>query len=135
MPRDRTTASRVSMPETKPPVEAADPNKRGRGRPPKDEKDKKTAKPAVDDGTVRRGRGRPKKEPVAKPAPSPEEARLLALPRPWRWLVKSEPQSHVKQGHDVKMSLDDVQRAPNGTVRFDGVRSKQSCERIRDEFK
>ncbi|GAB1604878.1 thymocyte nuclear protein 1-like [Argonauta hians] len=51
------------------------------------------------------------------------------------WLVKSEPESRIVNGHDVKFSLDDLKNSPNQTACWDGVRNYQARNFMRDQMK
>ena len=40
-----------------------------------------------------------------------------------RWLMKSEPDSRLENGVDVKFGVDDLEASPNQTAPWDGVRN------------
>lgn len=42
------------------------------------------------------------------------------------WLIKSEPESRLEKGVDVKFSLDDLKKEPQSTACWDGVRNYQA---------
>ncbi len=42
------------------------------------------------------------------------------------WLIKSEPETRIEKGVDVKFSLDDLRTEPDGTACWDGVRNYQA---------
>ena len=42
-----------------------------------------------------------------------------------RWLMKSEPDSRLENGVDVKFGVDDLEASPNQTAPWDGVRNYQ----------
>jgi len=52
-------------------------------------------------------------------------------PRPTCWLIKSEPESRIERGVDVKFSLDDLRREPQSTACWDGVRNYQARNNMR----
>ncbi|KAL8572821.1 Thymocyte nuclear protein 1 [Nucella lapillus] len=52
-----------------------------------------------------------------------------------RWLIKSEPGSRFENGIDMKFSFDDLEKCPNQTEHWDGVRNYQARNFLRDEMK
>ena len=42
------------------------------------------------------------------------------------WLMKSEPDSRIEKGVDMKFGLDDLKKEPNETACWDGVRNYQA---------
>ncbi|NXU58109.1 THYN1 protein, partial [Turnix velox] len=48
------------------------------------------------------------------------------------WLLKSEPESRLEKGVDVKFSIDDLKAQPNQTTCWDGVRNYQARNFLRD---
>ena len=42
------------------------------------------------------------------------------------WLMKSEPESRLENGIDVKFGLEDLKKEPNQTACWDGVRNYQA---------
>ncbi|XP_021152537.1 thymocyte nuclear protein 1 isoform X2 [Columba livia] len=47
------------------------------------------------------------------------------------WLLKSEPESRLEKGVDVKFSIDDLKAQPNQTTHWDGVRNYQARNFLR----
>ncbi|NWW59495.1 THYN1 protein, partial [Ifrita kowaldi] len=47
------------------------------------------------------------------------------------WLLKSEPESRLEKGMDVKFSIDDLKAQPNQTTCWDGVRNYQARNFLR----
>ena len=41
------------------------------------------------------------------------------------WLMKSEPETRLENGVDVKFGLEDLKKSPNQTACWDGVRNYQ----------
>ena len=58
-------------------------------------------------------------------------------PKPGRqfWLMKSEPESRVDKGEDVKFSLDDLAAAKDGTECWEGVRNHTAKNIMRYSMK
>ncbi|XP_033646229.1 thymocyte nuclear protein 1-like [Asterias rubens] len=52
-----------------------------------------------------------------------------------RWLMKSEPESRIEKGVDVKFGLEDLKKEPNQTACWDGVRNYQARNFLRDQMK
>ncbi|CAH3043218.1 unnamed protein product [Porites lobata] len=52
-----------------------------------------------------------------------------------RWLIKSEPESRIEKGVDVKFGIDDLQKEPDQTTGWDGVRNYQARNFMRDQMK
>lgn len=48
------------------------------------------------------------------------------------WLMKSEPESRLEKGVDVKFGIEDLKTQPNQTVCWDGVRNYQARNFLRD---
>ncbi|OZJ03055.1 hypothetical protein BZG36_03773 [Bifiguratus adelaidae] len=51
------------------------------------------------------------------------------------WLMKAEPNSRIVKGKDVKFSIDDLAAMPNQTSQWDGVRSFEARNIMRDRMK
>ncbi|KAJ2496064.1 hypothetical protein GGH96_006080, partial [Coemansia sp. RSA 1972] len=51
------------------------------------------------------------------------------------WLMKSEPESRIVKGRDVKFSIDDLQAMPDATSQWDGVRNYKARNYLRDDIK
>ncbi|XP_041365555.1 thymocyte nuclear protein 1-like isoform X2 [Gigantopelta aegis] len=51
------------------------------------------------------------------------------------WLMKSEPDSRIENGIDVKFGLEDLKKEPNQTACWDGVRNYQARNFMRDQMK
>ncbi|KAJ2800971.1 hypothetical protein H4R20_003860, partial [Coemansia guatemalensis] len=51
------------------------------------------------------------------------------------WLMKAEPESRIVKGIDVKFSIDDLQAMENSTSPWDGVRSYEARNIMRDKMK
>jgi len=47
------------------------------------------------------------------------------------WLIKSEPESRIEKGVDVKFSFDDLKNEPDQTACWDGVRNYQARNNMR----
>ncbi|KXJ14334.1 thymocyte nuclear protein 1 [Exaiptasia diaphana] len=52
-----------------------------------------------------------------------------------RWLMKSEPESRIEKGVDVKFGIEDLKKEPNQTACWDGVRNYQARNFMRDQMK
>ncbi|XP_031562785.1 thymocyte nuclear protein 1-like [Actinia tenebrosa] len=52
-----------------------------------------------------------------------------------RWLMKSEPESRIERGVDVKFGIEDLKKEPNQTACWDGVRNYQARNFMRDQMK
>lgn len=48
------------------------------------------------------------------------------------WLMKSEPESRIEKGIDIKFSFDDLKAMPDSTSCWDGVRNYQARNFMRD---
>lgn len=53
------------------------------------------------------------------------------------YLIKSEPESRIQNGHEMKFSIDDLANEPNATTHWDGVRNYEArnamkCMKIGD---
>ncbi|KAI0567393.1 PUA-like protein [Gracilaria domingensis] len=65
-------------------------------------------------------------------APSPS-ATTAADERPTHYfLFKSESESRMHRGHEMKFSINDLQKEPNATAHWDGVRNAEACKCMRD---
>ena len=51
------------------------------------------------------------------------------------WLVKSEPETRMEKGVDVKFGIEDLKLEPDQTACWDGVRNYQARNFLRDEMK
>ena len=51
------------------------------------------------------------------------------------WLVKSEPETRIEKGVDVKFGIEDLKIEPNQTACWDGVRNYQARNFLRDQMK
>lgn len=51
------------------------------------------------------------------------------------WLLKSEPESRIENGVDMKFSIDDLIKSPDSTSCWDGVRNYQARNILRDQMK
>ncbi|KAJ8257024.1 hypothetical protein COCON_G00191760 [Conger conger] len=60
-------------------------------------------------------------------AAAPAEKRLHSF-----WLMKSEPESRIENGVDVKFGIEDLKALPNQTGCWDGVRNYQARNFMRD---
>lgn len=49
-----------------------------------------------------------------------------------RWLMKSEPESRIENGVDVKFGIEDLKALPNQTGCWDGVRNYQARNFMRE---
>ncbi|NXK51249.1 THYN1 protein, partial [Chauna torquata] len=88
----------------------------------KDEEEKSTKPPA---GSSKSGWKNWKK---AKESDSGgEESKLIYC----HWLLKSEPESRLEKGVDVKFSIEDLKAQPNQTTFWDGVRNYQARNFLR----
>ncbi|KAI5620807.1 thymocyte nuclear protein 1, partial [Silurus asotus] len=63
-----------------------------------------------------------------------QNSRSSALEKPayTHWLMKSEPESRVENGVDVKFGIEDLKACPNQTSCWDGVRNYQARNFMRD---
>ncbi|XP_020608810.1 thymocyte nuclear protein 1-like [Orbicella faveolata] len=52
-----------------------------------------------------------------------------------RWLMKSEPESRIEKGVDVKFGIEDLKNEPDQTTCWDGVRNYQARNFMRDQMK
>ncbi|XP_060074135.1 thymocyte nuclear protein 1-like [Ylistrum balloti] len=51
------------------------------------------------------------------------------------WLMKSEPESRIEKGVDVKFGIEDLKACENQTACWDGVRNYQARNFMRDDMK
>ncbi|KAK2165443.1 hypothetical protein LSH36_50g04047 [Paralvinella palmiformis] len=51
------------------------------------------------------------------------------------WLMKSEPESRLEKGIDVKFGIEDLKEEPDQTACWDGVRNYQARNFMRDQMK
>ncbi|XP_046857886.1 thymocyte nuclear protein 1-like [Xenia sp. Carnegie-2017] len=52
-----------------------------------------------------------------------------------KWLMKSEPESRIEKGVDVKFGIEDLKSSPNQTTHWDGVRNYQARNFMRDQMR
>lgn len=52
-----------------------------------------------------------------------------------KWLMKSEPESRMEKGVDVKFGIEDLKNEPEQTACWDGVRNYQARNFMRDQMK
>ncbi|KAJ7379237.1 Thymocyte nuclear protein 1 [Desmophyllum pertusum] len=52
-----------------------------------------------------------------------------------KWLMKSEPESRIEKGVDVKFGIEDLKKEPDQTACWDGVRNYQARNFMRDQMK
>ena len=95
-----------------------------------------TQKAVTQKGTVRKGKGK-----AVTKLPDPEDGEkesqgdvVEALPQKQFWLMKSEPESRMQKGVDVKFSIEDLQNEPDQTTCWDGVRSYPGRNIMRDKM-
>lgn len=69
-----------------------------------------------------------KKKKVTRPATAPAQIYT-------KWLMKSEPESRIQNGMEMKFSFDDLKKEPNQTTCWDGVRNYQARNFMRDQMK
>lgn len=50
------------------------------------------------------------------------------------WLIKSEPESRLQKGVDMKFSIEDLQNEPEQTTCWDGVRNRHENTFMRDDM-
>lgn len=79
----------------------------------------KKPRPGEDDATEKPAE-ETAKESTAAPASSEEK------PRCTHHLFKSEPESRMQNGHEMKFSIDDLMNEPNATAHWDGVRNYEA---------
>lgn len=73
--------------------------------------------------------------PIALPAaPTTRKVSVKTVPRDGEmfYLFKSEPESRIEKGVDMKFSIDDLAASPNGTAEWDGVRNYQARNLMRE---
>ncbi|KAJ8366905.1 hypothetical protein AAFF_G00336890 [Aldrovandia affinis] len=106
-------------------------SKRSRGRP---AKSKQAESPAHEEDSAEEVAKVKRKAPDAEDsgtkstdtvAPADETAPCL-------WLMKSEPESRIEKGIDVKFGIEDLKALPNQTGCWDGVRNYQARNFMRD---
>ena len=51
------------------------------------------------------------------------------------WLIKSEPETRIEKGVDVKFGIEELKQEPKQTACWDGVRNYQARNLLRDEMK
>ena len=51
------------------------------------------------------------------------------------WLMKSEPETRIEKGVDVKFGIEDLKKEPKQTACWDGVRNYQARNFMRDQMK
>ncbi|XP_025087642.1 thymocyte nuclear protein 1-like isoform X1 [Pomacea canaliculata] len=78
--------------------------------------------------STKRSRGKDDQKTIS----SDSSARKLVYTH---WLLKSEPDSRIENGVDMKFSFDDLKNRPNQTEHWDGVRNYQARNFLRDEIK
>ncbi|XP_065912680.1 thymocyte nuclear protein 1-like [Dysidea avara] len=79
-------------------------------------------------------KGRTKKAKVSGDSTS-DETDAAVISGAQYWLMKSEPESRMVGGVDVKFSIDDLQQEPDQTAFWDGVRNYQARNIMRDQMK
>ncbi|XP_017283852.2 thymocyte nuclear protein 1 isoform X1 [Kryptolebias marmoratus] len=82
----------------------------------------------VNEGAEASGPRRPSAAGRSRSAAGPES---MGPPVCSRWLMKSEPESRLKNGVDVKFGIEDLKALPDQTGCWDGVRSYQARNFIR----
>jgi predicted RNA-binding protein with PUA-like domain len=79
---------------------------------------------------------KPKAGAAAKPkAAATSRSDAAEEPRPWTWLMKSEPEPRLVGGVDVKFSFDDLMAEPDRTSMWDGVRNYKARNFMRDDMR
>ncbi|KAG9265400.1 thymocyte nuclear protein 1 [Astyanax mexicanus] len=63
---------------------------------------------------------------------SPEDSSSRSTCTYSHWLMKSEPESRIENGVDVKFGIEDLKALPNQTSCWDGVRNYQARNFMRD---
>ncbi|XP_036416365.1 thymocyte nuclear protein 1 [Colossoma macropomum] len=79
----------------------------------------------------------PRKRKRAAPAEKPQDQKKQKSGRSSgttfsHWLMKSEPESRIENGVDVKFGIEDLKALPNQTSCWDGVRNYQARNFMRD---
>ena len=78
----------------------------------------------------------PKKKPKTSAKDAKEAERDEASQETERfWLMKSEPDTRMENGVDVKFGIDDLINEPDQTACWDGVRNYQARNFMRDQMK
>lgn len=68
-------------------------------------------------------RAREEDEGVGNEVPTKKGSLPVDKPTYSCWLMKSEPESRMEKGVDVKFGLEDLKKEPNQTAYWDGVRN------------
>ncbi|XP_060799781.1 thymocyte nuclear protein 1 isoform X2 [Neoarius graeffei] len=77
-------------------------------------------------GKRKRAAATKESESQRKPSSASEKAKFS------HWLMKSEPESRMENGVDVKFGIEDLKALPNQTSCWDGVRNYQARNFMRD---
>ncbi|XP_017566554.1 thymocyte nuclear protein 1 [Pygocentrus nattereri] len=81
-------------------------------------------------------REEPRKRKRAVPTEKPQDQNLKSVRSSGttysHWLMKSEPESRIENGVDVKFGIEDLKALPNQTSCWDGVRNYQARNFMRD---
>ncbi|XP_068572181.1 thymocyte nuclear protein 1 [Cebidichthys violaceus] len=85
-------------------------------------KSKRAASSGKDDDDVGGG----KRKAAAAPAESAKNKESSESPQLCHWLMKSEPESRLENGVDVKFGIEDLKALPDQTGCWDGVRNYQA---------
>ncbi|XP_066564303.1 thymocyte nuclear protein 1 [Amia ocellicauda] len=119
------------------------PKKRARGRPAKSQKEESAAKIAKKD-QGEEGSSREAAEETPASRTRKQEAQNSGKQKPkdasappdqdlhCYWLMKSEPESRIEKGIDVKFGIEDLKALPKQTDCWDGVRNYQARNFMKD---
>ena len=72
-----------------------------------------------------------KRKPAVAGAGSGEASPAKQVARQQFWLIKSEPESRLEKGVEMKFSFDDLKAEPNSTACWDGVRNYSARNHMR----
>ena len=93
-----------------------------------------TQKAATQKATMRKGKGKGVTKLPDQEHGEEEGDAVEPLPQKQFWLMKSEPESRMQKGVNVKFSIEDLQNEPDQTTCWDGVRSYPGRNIMRDKM-
>ncbi|XP_072548277.1 thymocyte nuclear protein 1 [Salminus brasiliensis] len=97
----------------------------------KSSKESKGPEGSPKDDAVQKGPGK-RKRAADKSEEQKSPSDTSSSPSYSHWLMKSEPESRIEDGVDVKFGIEDLKALPNQTSCWDGVRNYQARNFMRD---
>ncbi|XP_028413682.1 thymocyte nuclear protein 1-like [Dendronephthya gigantea] len=67
--------------------------------------------------------------------PKPTSDKVEPVKKFTKWLMKSEPESRIQNGVDVKFGIEDLKQSTDQTTHWDGVRNYQARNFMRDQMR